>query len=486
MGSNCNCQSTEDKTSEMKDYHCICCIKRYIVKENAKIDEAKLIIEYCSTKKGNEGNSCCNVCQTDIRKCPELESNCKCTLECYIVKKEVNIKEAEIILEHWSKTAYSEVNEQMHSCKTCHFELKTIPETKQHCPCSLERHITKREAGIKQAKIMLEYWIKHKAITGHDYSYYCDICKTVESKPLNDEIFCKCSLEKYVIDMTSNVSQDRNILSYWVKITPTEGIENADVCAICKTSHSEELNGVTHCKCSLERFLFQSEADNERTGMNIRYWTRTSGAKTEEDSDKMLRDMKLLRSKTDYNIAQAKVLLEFKSKVPSTKLDFLGIQTDSAIKTDIDHYPMKSKQVGFHLIFAQTFKNHHWLERSGTELDIEALRNAFSYLGFENVVFRDQSKNDLLDTLALYSKRKDHTDKNCLAVTILTHGQHGILYTKDGEISAEELWTPFEADRCPSLAEKPKIIITQACRGSGITKTVKVAHPDSGITTYCT
>jgi hypothetical protein len=184
MGNNCNCQSTVDKTSEMKDYHCVCCIKRYIVKENAKIDEAKLILEYCSTKKGNEDNSCCTVCQTDIRKCPELKSNCKCTLECYIVKIEVNIKEAEIILEHWSKTAYSEVSEQIHSCETCQFELKTIPEVKQHCLCSLERQVTKKEAEIKQAKMILEYWLEHKAIIEHCDSYFCDNCKTVESKTL--------------------------------------------------------------------------------------------------------------------------------------------------------------------------------------------------------------------------------------------------------------------------------------------------------------
>ncbi len=268
-------------------------------------------------------------------------------------------------------------------------------------------------------------------------------------------------------------------MSYLEKMRPTEKTETNDVCAICKTSQSEELNGATYCKCSLERFLIQCEADNESIGMNIRYWTRT-----DEESEKELTEMKFLQSDTNCKIEKAQLLLEFMSKRSSTTLDFQDIQTDSAIKTDIDHYHMKSKQVGFHLIFAQTFRNQCLLERLGTERDIEALRNAFSYLGFENVVFRDQSTNDLLDTLAQYSKRKDHTDKDCLAVTILTHGHHGIFYTKDGEISAEELWTPFEADRCPSLAEKPKIIITQACRGKKKTKTVKVAHPDSGMTAY--
>lgn len=49
----------------------------------------------------------------------------------------------------------------------------------------------------------------------------------------------------------------------------------------------------------------------------------------------------------------------------------------------------------------------------------------------------------------------------------MTHGNtHGILYTKDKTIRVEEIWAPFNGDKCKSLIGKPKIFLIQACRGS--------------------
>jgi Caspase domain len=58
----------------------------------------------------------------------------------------------------------------------------------------------------------------------------------------------------------------------------------------------------------------------------------------------------------------------------------------------------------------------------------------------------------------------DHSRSDCLAVTILSHGDETRVWGRDGAFLAEELWTPFEGDKCPSLADKPKIFISNTCQ----------------------
>ena len=48
-----------------------------------------------------------------------------------------------------------------------------------------------------------------------------------------------------------------------------------------------------------------------------------------------------------------------------------------------------------------------------------------------------------------------------------------------------QVWQPFTADRCPSLAGKPKLFFIQACQGNRMDKGVEVMvmvkdHGDSG------
>ena len=59
----------------------------------------------------------------------------------------------------------------------------------------------------------------------------------------------------------------------------------------------------------------------------------------------------------------------------------------------------------------------------------------------------------------------DHSDADCLVISFLSHGDTGVLYTYDEILKSDHLWTRFTADRCPSLAGKPKIFFIQV--GSG-------------------
>ena len=56
---------------------------------------------------------------------------------------------------------------------------------------------------------------------------------------------------------------------------------------------------------------------------------------------------------------------------------------------------------------------------------------------------------------------EDHSNRDCLIVIVLSHGDNGIIYSHDGEYKVEELWKNFTSDKCPSLAGKPKLFFIQ-------------------------
>jgi caspase-like apoptosis-related cysteine protease len=58
---------------------------------------------------------------------------------------------------------------------------------------------------------------------------------------------------------------------------------------------------------------------------------------------------------------------------------------------------------------------------------------------------------------------EDHSDADCIAVIVLTHGEYGLLIPHDKYVKYEVdlLWKPFTADKCPTLAGKPKLFFIQ-------------------------
>ena len=44
---------------------------------------------------------------------------------------------------------------------------------------------------------------------------------------------------------------------------------------------------------------------------------------------------------------------------------------------------------------------------------------------------------------------------------VLSHGELGILYASDHPYKPENLWGHFTADKCPTLAGKPKMFFIQ-------------------------
>jgi len=63
-------------------------------------------------------------------------------------------------------------------------------------------------------------------------------------------------------------------------------------------------------------------------------------------------------------------------------------------------------------------------------------------------------------SLLVVASREDHSNRDCFAVAVLSHGDDkGILYGTDSTIAIENLIQPIKM--CRSLAGKPKIFIFQ-------------------------
>lgn len=71
----------------------------------------------------------------------------------------------------------------------------------------------------------------------------------------------------------------------------------------------------------------------------------------------------------------------------------------------------------------------------------------------------------LVDVTSLPVANADHSEHDCLLISILSHGELGYIYAKDTHYKLENIWSFFTAPRCPTLAGKPKLFFIQACQG---------------------
>nr|APY24037.1 caspase 8 [Corbicula fluminea] len=104
--------------------------------------------------------------------------------------------------------------------------------------------------------------------------------------------------------------------------------------------------------------------------------------------------------------------------------------------------------------------------RMGTERDAQSLQYIFEKLGFI-VRRRDNMKEtEMMSYLIDIAHNVDHRNFDCFVCCILTHGVLGYLYGSNGRlISIKDLTATFQANRCQTLAGKPKLFFIQACQG---------------------
>jgi caspase-like apoptosis-related cysteine protease len=70
-------------------------------------------------------------------------------------------------------------------------------------------------------------------------------------------------------------------------------------------------------------------------------------------------------------------------------------------------------------------------------------------------------------------------------MVILSHGDKGIIYAKDGVYKPEDkLWERFTDDKCPTLVGKPKLFFIQACQGDRFDRGVTLRTQVDGSSSF--
>ncbi|PAA59600.1 hypothetical protein BOX15_Mlig001462g1, partial [Macrostomum lignano] len=115
--------------------------------------------------------------------------------------------------------------------------------------------------------------------------------------------------------------------------------------------------------------------------------------------------------------------------------------------------------------------------RSGTASDLAVLRESFRRLQFQLVIVENVRCGQLL-SLCSQLAAQDHSQADCFAAVLMSHGEPDQIYGTDGLLRVDEILARFRGDVCPGLAGKPKLFFLQACRGSKFDAGVEV--PDSG------
>lgn len=129
------------------------------------------------------------------------------------------------------------------------------------------------------------------------------------------------------------------------------------------------------------------------------------------------------------------------------------------------YYNMKHKNRGMAIIFNhEHFDIHSLKSRTGTNVDSDNLSKVLKSLGFRVTVLTNLRAEDI-NKYIQQTAEMDHSDNDCLLVAVLTHGEMGMLYAKDTHYKPDNLWYYFTADKCPTLAGKPKLFFIQACQG---------------------
>lgn len=119
--------------------------------------------------------------------------------------------------------------------------------------------------------------------------------------------------------------------------------------------------------------------------------------------------------------------------------------------------------------------------REGSRRDVNELIQSFGRVGYnieKNYIHNDLTRKEILNVLeaskiflSTYTNlqlipinhlvsKEDHTERNCLIVIFLSHGEDSNkLHVNDGYITTTEIWQNFAS--CPTLQNKPKLFVFQ-------------------------
>uniref|UniRef100_A0A8B9VB62 Caspase 10 n=1 Tax=Anas zonorhyncha TaxID=75864 RepID=A0A8B9VB62_9AVES len=152
--------------------------------------------------------------------------------------------------------------------------------------------------------------------------------------------------------------------------------------------------------------------------------------------------------------------------------EFSNVENESK---KMSSYKMDGPKRGFCIVINNVTFDGDLQERKGSYKDAEELKRVFTWLGLDVMTYTDQTSEQIKELMETWQQLKDHKDRDCFICCILSHGESGAIYGKDGElVSIRVIMSYFTAKRCPQLAEKPKLFFIQACQGKEIQRPVYV------------
>jgi caspase 7 len=129
---------------------------------------------------------------------------------------------------------------------------------------------------------------------------------------------------------------------------------------------------------------------------------------------------------------------------------------------DSELYNMNHRRRGLAIVFNhKNFDPRLGLKtRNGTDADRDNLRSTLRTLDFAVKVYNDLPYKEM-ERILEEASNENHADADCILVAVLSHGELGILYSCDQPYKPDRLWGHFNAEKCPTLAGKPKLFFVQ-------------------------
>ncbi|XP_050389599.2 caspase-1 [Patella vulgata] len=105
-------------------------------------------------------------------------------------------------------------------------------------------------------------------------------------------------------------------------------------------------------------------------------------------------------------------------------------------------------------------------DRKGSSIDRDRLKETFDKLLFIVESYDNLKAGEMARKINQFALNEDHTNYDCFAVVILSHGTRDNVYGSDGKpVAIRDLTGPLKPLTCPSLCDKPKLFFIQACQG---------------------
>uniref|UniRef100_A0A2I2YEH3 Caspase 1 n=1 Tax=Gorilla gorilla gorilla TaxID=9595 RepID=A0A2I2YEH3_GORGO len=120
--------------------------------------------------------------------------------------------------------------------------------------------------------------------------------------------------------------------------------------------------------------------------------------------------------------------------------------------------------------------------RTGAEVDITGMTMLLQNLGYSVDVKKNLTASDMTTELKAFAHRPEHKTSDSTFLVFMSHGiREGICGKKHSEqvpdvLQLNAIFNMLNTKNCPSLKDKPKVIIIQACRGDN----VSWRHPTMG------